>query len=120
VRSACGGERANELRGGRGADRLTGAAGGRDADVFAFQALGQGVDRIEDLDLDEGDRLDLSALLPDFAPGADLSDFVRLTAVGDDTTLAVAPNGIRPFTTIAVLEGVSLDLAGMTTAQLGL
>ena len=117
---------ANELRGGRGADQLTGAAGddhlagGQGADVFVFQALGQGVDRIEDLDLGEGDRLDLSELLTGFVPGAELADFVRLTSTGDDTTVAVAPNGIGGFTAIAVLEGVSLELADVSPAQLGL
>ena len=59
-------------------------------------------------------------MLPDVGPDADLADFVALTAVADGTELAVAPGGDGGFTPLALLAGVTLTLATLTPAELGL
>jgi hypothetical protein len=70
--------------------------------------------------LADGDRLDLSAVLPGFGPGDDLADFVALDAAPGGTALAVAPGGDGGFAPLALLEGVALTLDHVTPAQLGL
>jgi Ca2+-binding RTX toxin-like protein len=50
----------DRLTGGFGADRLTGGAG---ADTFLYQSLNDRGDVVVDLDLAQGDRIDLSEML---------------------------------------------------------
>lgn len=100
------------LAGGPGADTLIGGEG---ADLFVIDAPGNGVDRVEDFDLAEGDVLDLGAALA--AAGFDpdlhaLDAFVQAQAAGGDTTVSLRPPGGAPgaFAPAAVLAGASLTL----------
>ena len=75
------------------------------------------VELIPDYSFDDGDQIDLSALLDgNFAPQGDsVSDFVRLQANGDDLTLQVDVDGTvesHGWTDVATLPG----LAGVAEA----
>jgi Tol biopolymer transport system component len=119
-----GGQGSDQLRGGGGADVLDGKgaqdilAGGAGEDVFAFTVGDGTLDRV--LDFVQGeDRIDLSALLPDFEPGDDLDSFVRLEVVPEGTLLSIDPSGSgADFERLARLEGVAIT--ELSPAELGL
>jgi len=97
----------DQLTGGLGDDTIYGGSG---ADTFLFEAIADGVDRIKDFDLAEGDTLDLSALLASTsATQATIDNFVFASVSGGNTTLSVNLNGTGAAgaTVIAVLEGVT-------------
>lgn len=102
------------LDGGAGPDRLTGG-GGRD--TFRFSAVDQNIDRITDYEV-AVDRLDLGRLLPEFAAGDRLADFVHLTVAGDDTIVAVSPDGNGDFVDLARL--LDVQIRTLSPADLGL
>ena len=99
------------LGGGAGDNQLTGGDGG---DTFFLDAGGMAV--ITDFNLNAGDSLDLSDILTAFDPLTDsLHNFVHAVSDGADTLIQVDPTGTgSAFTTIAVLEGVHLDLNALT------
>ncbi|MFN7114792.1 MAG: type I secretion C-terminal target domain-containing protein [Alphaproteobacteria bacterium] len=101
------------LYGGAGDDVLWGGSG---ADTFMFKAGDAGVDTIKDFSLAEGDVLDISNILAGFDPLTHaLSDYVNLSQAGGNTIVQVDATGGGNFQTIAILEGVSVDLDALTT-----
>ncbi len=97
-----GGDGGDLLNGSSGVDILYGGAGidtligGNDADTFVFEAASaySGVDVIQDLDISEGDIIDLSDLLSLYDPLTDaLSDFVSKTETSGHTYFAVDADG---------------------------
>jgi hypothetical protein len=87
--------------------------------VLAFSVLDGAPDLALDFDLDGGDTLDLSALLPAFAAGDAIGDFVDLASAADGTLVAVDPSGGgADFAPVVVLQGVAVD--SLSAAQLGL
>ncbi len=103
------GENGNDtLNGGAGADQLY---GGNGADIFLFEALSafDRVDDVRDLDLSEGDAIDISDLLVNYDALADaISDFVQITDSGVHSVLAVDVNGgADNFVSIATLHNVT-------------
>jgi len=112
---------ANRIEGLAGDDTLIGGIGndtligGPDGDLHVLEAPGAGVDRIQGFAMLEGDALDLRAALA--AAGFDaavhaLGDFVRVTASGADTLVAIRPpgGGAGTFQTVARLQGVTATL----------
>ena len=72
-----------------------------------FDAAGDGVDTITDFDAD--DVLAVGNLLSGFVAGQE-ADFVRLVAVGSDTTLEVDADGAAAgslYAPVVVLNGVT-------------
>ena len=92
-----GGNGDDTLRGGEGDDRLYGGLG---ADRFVYGQIREGVDRIVDFSLDEGDELVWLGPLSG-AP-------VHMVASGADTIVRVSGDGGATFETIAVLENFLL------------
>jgi hypothetical protein len=99
------------LAGGTGADILDSKGtldimvGGARLDVFTFTVLATG-DRVLDFVKGE-DRLDISALLPNFQPGEDLDQFVRLQIVPAGTRVSIDPSGSGAnFQLLAASRGV--------------
>ncbi len=88
-----GGDGDDVLRGGKGGDRLH---GGRGADEFVYGSIRDGVDRIIDFSLDEGDELVLIKGLSG-AP-------VDMIESGADTIVRVSDDGGATFETLLVLE----------------
>ena len=100
------------LWGGSGNDILWGGTG---ADTFLFTSMDEGVDTIKDFSVTEGDKLDISNILAGFDPLTDaLSDYVNVSQSGGNTIVQVDATGSGHFQTIAVLEGVSIDLDTLT------
>lgn len=96
------------LYGDSGADTLIGGLG---ADTFVFKAATAYADLDELLDFStaEGDRLDLSDLLP-AGVSANLTDYVQITDDGTDSTVAIDSDGTAngvAFTAIATLKNVT-------------
>jgi T1SS-143 domain-containing protein len=107
-----GGDGNDLLWGGSGNDELWGGAG---ADTFLFMSPDEGVDTIKDFSLAEGDMIDISNVLSGFDPLTDaLSSYVNVVQQGGNTLLQVDANGTGNFHTIAILEGVSVDLDALT------
>ncbi len=117
-----GQEGADTLDGGAGNDILWGGSGndvlwgGTGADTFLFTSVEHGVDTIKDFSLAQGDVLDISNILTGFDPLTDsLSDYVNISQSGGNTIVKVDATGSGNFQTIAILEGVSVDLNALTT-----
>lgn len=89
------------LIGGEGADMLYGQGG---ADIFLFDDLTSS-DNIQDFDLSEGDKLDISDLLIDYDPLTDaITDFVQITESGGSSYLNVdADGGADNFVQVAYI-----------------
>jgi Ca2+-binding RTX toxin-like protein len=78
------------LYGGAGVDMLYGQAG---ADTFVFDDISAS-DNIQDFDLSQGDKLDISDLLIDYDPLTDaITDFVQITESGGSSYLNVDTDG---------------------------
>ena len=104
-----GGPGDDKLDGGPGADTLSGSSG---PDVFRFSVVDGRTDTVEDFDQDL-DQLDLLPILPSFAVGDALSDFVRFTTDDDATLIAVDQDGEgADFAALARLEGVQIEALG--------
>jgi Tol biopolymer transport system component len=118
-----GGRGSDGLRGGAGNDVLDGGAGrdvligGGGDDVFTYTVFPGGVDRIVGFSAG-ADRFDLSAILPSFAAGDDLSAFVSFDIVPRGTILSVDPTGAGDFQRIARLDDVSVS--SLSASDLGL
>jgi thiamine pyrophosphokinase len=96
------------ISGNGGNDTLYGGTG---ADVFAFHSLTDGIDTVKDFNSLQGDKLDIHDVLT----GVDLlthslSEFVTVTANAGNSIVKVDPTGTGHFQTVAILEGVSVDL----------
>ncbi len=114
-----GGTNTDELLGGDGIDRLSGGSGsdtltgGDGVDLFVFLPGEIGVDVITDF-LASEDQLDLGSLLDSSGldPGFNDNEYVRATSDGAGNAIVTADpdgaSGSAPFSTIAVLEGVSV------------
>lgn len=102
------------IYGGSGNNTIYGGSG---ADTFVFMDGKQGVDTIKDFNAAEGDVLDISNILSGFDPLAEaLTDYVNVNHVGGDTVVQIDVSGTGAnFQTIAILEGVSVDLDTLTT-----
>jgi Ca2+-binding RTX toxin-like protein len=104
-----GGAGNDSIRGGDGDDVLSGGTGldvmtgGRGADTFVFNALNEGLDRIEDFTLNV-DQIDLRGLA-----SQGLVDAVELVARGRDVLVIVEHDGVDHE--LALLRSVNLDQA---------
>ena len=121
-----GGSGNDSLNGGNGDDELIVgegddiAKGGSDADEFVFVDIGTGVTTITDLNLNQGDTLDFSRIIPLYEESeAPIEDFVRIRVRGEDTTFDVDPTGSGSnFIRVAVAAGTQVD--DISAEQLGL
>ncbi|GHF70019.1 calcium-binding protein [Seohaeicola zhoushanensis] len=115
-----GGDGDDLLHGGTGDDALYGEdgldtlLGGSGADTFALEAASafNDVDVISDFSEGDGDIIDISDILDGYYTfGTDvLTDFVLITDVGTDSTLAIDQDGTANgsnFTAVATLLGVT-------------
>ncbi|QRY81741.1 retention module-containing protein [Pseudomonas sp. PDNC002] len=102
------------LIGGKGNDTLTGGAG---ADTFTWRAGDTGSDTITDFKASEGDRIDLSDLLPDAAHNDILSYLKVDTAT---STLQVSTTGqVNSSADVTIkLTGVDLSAYGTTSSEI--
>jgi Ca2+-binding RTX toxin-like protein len=96
-----GGNGNDEIIGGAGVDMLYGDDG---ADIFVFDTLASS-DNIQDFDLSEGDKLDVSDLLIGYDPITDaITDFVQITESGGNSYLNVdADGGADNFVQVAYI-----------------
>ncbi len=110
-----GGDGNDLLIGGIGNDTLTGGAG---ADVFMWKAGDVGNDVIKDFNATQGDRIDLSDLLPDAAHSGNLLDYLKVDTA--TSTLQVSTTGnINSGADVTIkLEGVDLTQYGSTSSQI--
>jgi Ca2+-binding RTX toxin-like protein len=101
------------IAGGAGDDVLYGNGG---ADTFRFTGgADQGVDVIKDFNVAQGDVLDISDVLAGHDPLTDsLHNYVNLVQDGANTVVQIDATGSGTFHTIAVLEGVHVDLDTLT------
>ena len=111
-----GGKGNDSIRGGTGDDRLLGGAG-KDillgdlgADTYVFAETGsKNIDQILDYDFDQGDRIDLSALLDaNFGQSSLVTDFVRVISSGENFLLQIDADGLScgvKFADVATLSG---------------
>jgi Ca2+-binding RTX toxin-like protein len=103
-----GGDADDILIGELGNDTLTGGGG---ADTFVFSETGLAhADVITDYNFDEGDKIDLGALLDaNFGVASNVSDFVHITAVGPDAKLEVDVDGLNgDFVEVATLNNIGV------------
>ena len=104
-----GGEGDDILIGELDNDNLTGNGGG---DTFVFAEVGlDHVDVITDYSFNEGDKIDLGALLDaNFVVNSSaVTDFVQITAAGPDATLQVDVDGVGgDFVEVATLSSVGV------------
>ena len=121
-----GGDTADFIYGNNGNDVLIGKGGadilygGLGADTFQFEAATAfaSVDKINDFNTGQGDKLDISAILTGYDPFTSLiHDFVSLTTSGGNTTVLVDRDGTGTAyaaQAVATLTGVTgLDVDNM-------
>ncbi len=86
-----GGSGEDILHGGEGADRLIGGDG---ADTFEFRLhdIDGNYDRLEDFDLNEGDKIDISLMAISY--GEHIADIVQLILVGNKVEVHVDRDGL--------------------------
>jgi hypothetical protein len=110
-----GGSGNDTLIGGLGSDLLAGGAG---ADTFKWNASAAAeppgatnADTVVDYNFAEGDKIDLSALLDaNYQNGDSISQFIRLSASGNNLSVSVDPNGTGSFA-----SGLTYTLVGANT-----
>ena len=110
------GQEGNDLIiGGAGNDTLTGGSG---ADTFKFTSANDGIDHITDFNAAQGDVLDISSILTGVDPtSAAIHNFVQIVHQGADSILQVDTTGTGAhFQTIAVLQGVNVDVDHLMTS----
>ncbi|WP_447752430.1 retention module-containing protein [Pseudomonas nicosulfuronedens] len=111
-----GGTGDDQLTGGKGNDILTGGAG---ADLFIWKAGDIGNDTITDFKASEGDRIDISDLLPDTAHN-DILSYLKVdtaTATLQVSTTGQINNGGAADVTIK-LSGMDLSAYGSTSTEI--
>lgn len=117
-----GGDGNDLLLGGVGNDTLTGGTG---ADTFMWQAGNIGSDVIKDFNSSEGDRIDLSDLLPDAANTGDITQYLQidtLTSTLKVSTAGTLNSGGSADVTIKLENGsggnVDFSSLGSTSTQI--
>ena len=85
-----GGTEDDEISGGTGDDTLTGNGG---ADRFMFSFFDAGNDTITDFNAAQGDVIDLSYLLIGFDAGANINDYITVTATRQAVLLTIDYDG---------------------------
>jgi hypothetical protein len=97
------------------ADVLFDVEAGSDADTFVLHAT-DNIDTIKNFSLAKGDVLDFSDVLTSFDPLTDsLHNFVKTVNDGGNTVVQIDETGTgQAFHTIAVLEGVNIDIDTLT------
>ncbi|MGE9761616.1 retention module-containing protein [Pseudomonas sp. PDM20] len=111
-----GGTGDDQLTGGKGNDILTGGAG---ADTFIWKAGDIGNDTITDFKAGEGDRIDISDLLPETAHN-DILSYLKVdttTSTLQVSTTGQINNGGAADVTIK-LSGVDLSAYGSTSTEI--
>ncbi|MFV3369609.1 retention module-containing protein [Pseudomonas sp. NY15435] len=111
-----GGTGNDQLTGGKGNDILTGGAG---ADTFIWKAGDIGNDTITDFKAGEGDRIDISDLLPETAHN-DILSYLKVdttTSTLQVSTTGQINNGGAADVTIK-LSGVDLSAYGSTSTEI--
>ena len=111
-----GGTGNDQLTGGKGDDILTGGAG---ADTFIWKVGDIGNDTITDFKAGEGDRIDISDLLPDTAHN-DILSYLKVdtaTSTLQVSTTGQINNGGAADVTIK-LSGVDLSAYGSTSTEI--
>ena len=105
-----GGTTNDIIIGGRGRDIMRGNGG---ADLFIVPGQSSGNVTIEDFKTAEGDALDISRLLQGASPK--LTNYVRLTTVGTNSTLGIsfAGNGNGYSNLVITLTGAQLTQANL-------
>lgn len=108
-----GGTGHDHIIGGAGNDVLTGGGG---ADTFWYMSKNEGLDRITDFNLAQGDKLELSNVLTNFDPVTDaIGKFLIATYSGGDTTISVnnAGTGASGATQLVVLEDIKVSVSDL-------
>src|SRR6185312_6081552 len=110
-----GGDGNDTLVAGQGGDTLAGGAG---KDVFQLPDFGlNGVDTIVDLNALGGDTIEVGGVLINFVPGvSNIDAFLKTSTVNGNTIVQVDQDGAVAtlgFVDMAVLQGVSTDIAGL-------
>ncbi|WP_448679534.1 retention module-containing protein [Pseudomonas nicosulfuronedens] len=111
-----GGTGNDQLTGGKGDDILTGGAG---ADTFIWKAGDIGKDTITDFNAGEGDRIDISDLLPETAHN-DILSYLKVdttTSTLQVSTTGQINNGGAADVSIK-LSGVDLSTYGSTSTEI--
>ncbi|WP_236209959.1 retention module-containing protein [Metapseudomonas otitidis] len=110
-----GGDGNDLLIGGVGNDILTGGAG---ADIFVWKAGDLGNDVIKDFNAGEGDRIDLSDLLPDAANANNILDYLKVDTATSTLQVSTSGNVANGADVTIKLEGVDLTQYGSTSSQI--
>lgn len=111
----------DSLDGGAGSDLLIGGTGddlligGSEADTFIWLEGDTGTDHIQDFNMSEGDKLDLTDILQ-LSDGNKLDDFLDFYGDGTNTTIEIHAEGVNSdVTQTIILDGV--DLGADTTGS---
>jgi trimeric autotransporter adhesin len=110
-----GGDGNDTLVAGNDFDRDT-LVGGAGSDVFKFESP-DGLNTIADFNgLPGGDTLDVTGVLIDFFGQSNVNDFLRTSTINGSTVIQLDANGAvggAAFADLAILQGLSTDLAGL-------
>ncbi|MDF2075175.1 retention module-containing protein [Pseudomonas mendocina] len=110
-----GGDGNDLLIGGVGNDTLIGGAG---ADTFMWKSGDFGNDVIKDFNAAEGDRIDISELLPDTANANNLLDYLKVDTVTNTLQVSTTGDLANNVDVTIKLEGVNLSQYGATSSQI--
>ena len=110
-----GGDGNDLLIGGVGNDTLIGGAG---ADTFMWKAGDFGNDVIKDFNAAEGDRIDISDLLPDTANANNLLDYLKVDTVTNTLQVSTTGDLANNVDVTIKLEGVNLSQYGASSSQI--
>ncbi|VEE14849.1 retention module-containing protein [Ectopseudomonas mendocina] len=110
-----GGDGNDLLIGGVGNDTLIGGAG---ADTFMWKSGDFGNDVIKDFNAAEGDRIDISDLLPDTANANNLLDYLKVDTVTNTLQVSTTGDLANNVDVTIKLEGVNLSQYGATSSQI--
>jgi VCBS repeat-containing protein len=110
-----GGDGNDLLIGGVGNDTLIGGAG---ADTFMWKAGDFGNDVIKDFNAAEGDRIDISDLLPDTADANNLLNYLKVDTATNTLQVSTTGDLANNVDVTIKLEGVNLTQYGATSSQI--
>ncbi|GLK88159.1 hypothetical protein GCM10017655_12210 [Pseudomonas turukhanskensis] len=111
-----GGDGNDLLFGGSGTNIMTGGAG---ADTFAWAKGEAGNSTITDFKVSEGDRIDLTDLLPDMT-NVNVLDYMKVETTGSTSTIQISTSGhIDQGANVSItLQGVDLNTYGSSQADI--